>query len=125
MLFCSNAAASAHDARSDVCRTGGGCCGQAAHGWLGGVCEQHNITLGHGHCLTQVSPSRCRWAGAPRGLGKPRLRPPGARRAGLVVMVMGGAAAVRRAVLGLISHAALSLLFLAAAGRLGSLLLKK
>lgn len=125
MLFCSNAAASAHDSRSDVCRTGGGCCGQAAHGWLGGVCEQHNITLGHGHCLTQVSPSRCRWAGAPRGLGKPRLRPPGARRAGLVVMVMGGAAAVRRAVLGLISHAALSLLFLAAAGRLGSLLLKK
>lgn len=88
------------------------------------MCE-HNITLDHGHCLTQVSPSRYRWAGAPRGLGKPRLRPPGARGVGLVVMVMGGAAAVRRAVLGLISHAALSLLFLAAAGRLGSLLLKK
>lgn len=40
-------------------------------------------------------------------------------------MVMGGAAALRRAVLGLISHAALSLLFLEAGGRLGSLLLKK
>lgn len=85
------------------------------------------MTLDHGHCLTQVSPSRCRWAGAPRGLGKLWLRPPGAHRVGLVVMVMvmGGAAAVRRAVLGLISHAASSLLFLAAAGRLGSLLLKK
>lgn len=88
----------------------GGRCGQAAHGWLGGVCEQHNMTLDHGHCLTQVSPSGCRWAGAPRGLGKLLwLRPPGARRARLVVMVMGGAAAVRRAVLGLISHAARSL----------------
>lgn len=93
-------------------------------GWVV-ACMGNNMTLDHGHCLTQVSPSQCRWAGASRGLNRLWLRPPGACRAGLVVMLVGGAAAVRRAVLGLISHAALSLLFLAAAGRLGSLLLKK
>lgn len=32
--------------------------------------EQHNMTLDHGHCRTQVSPSRCRWAGASRGLNR-------------------------------------------------------
>lgn len=56
-----------------------GCCGQAACGlWVGGGVygEQHNMTLDHGHCLTQVSPSRCRWAGASRGLNRLWLRPP-------------------------------------------------
>lgn len=50
------------------------------------------MTLDHGHCLTQVSPLR-----APSGLERWRLRPLGVCRAGVVVMV-GGAAAVRRAV---------------------------